>query len=32
VRDPAEPAGVAALRRTARTSRHDPGPGAEPLF
>ena len=25
-------AGVAALRRTARTSRHSPGPGAEPLF
>ena len=32
VRGPAEPTGVAALRRTARTSRRDPGPGAEPLF
>jgi hypothetical protein len=32
VRDPAAPVGVAALRRTSRSSRHDPGPGAEPLF
>jgi predicted metal-dependent hydrolase len=32
LRDPTAPVGVAALRRTARSSRHDPGPGAEPLF
>jgi len=32
VREPGEPAGVAALRRTSRASRRDPGPGAEPLF
>jgi hypothetical protein len=32
VRELGEPAAVAALRRTSRSSRHDPGPGAEPLF